>query len=535
MAPSFAAGTVVTSDYLPWVRATAASFVEHHPGGRYYVLSIDPPSAEDRRADDPFVVLSPQDAGLTAAELGWLELIYTPLELSCALKPVLLRRMLADVDAAIYLDADMLVYDSLVEIAEQATASGLVLSPHALSPRTDPAMETDDDLLSFGQFNAGFLAVGRSGTEFVDWWASRLARDCPDWDPSAPRRYLDQRWLDLAVGYFDCSICRDPGVNLARWNLHQRDLQLHGERYLVDGVPLRVFHFSAFDPANPSSIKRDSRWHPRVDPAHSPPLRRLAEDYARRLIGAGWRRRVGERRLRELAGIRLTGPVQASIRAALVEAERQGVAPKAAPDNAETLLNWLRAPVTNERLSWYLWGLRASHNAVGATFPNVPGPDEQRLLAWSAAQGVAIGLVPAPLAGPATSLVLNAPRALLAVVEIDELLDDPALLTDIARELTIDDDLTLLLRAPGHDQAALLPELEPRLRVAGLDGPGSVDLLALFDPVPPALLAPRLGAVLTRRPPHPAFVQLPVAPDAATLRALLSAPLQPGRAALASS
>ena len=535
MAPSFAAGTVVTSDYLPWVRATAASFAEHHPGSRYLVLSIDPPSQDQLRSDDCFEVLDPDDVGLSSDERAWMELIYTPLELSCALKPVLLRRILADVDTAVYLDADMLVYDSLAGVAELAADTGLVLSPHALSPRIDPAMETDDDLLSFGQFNAGFLGVGQAGLDFLNWWASKLARDCPDWDPASPRRYLDQRWLDLAAGYFNCSICRDPGVNLARWNLHQRDLQTSGDAYLVDGTPLRVFHFSAFDPANPSSIKRDNRWHPKIDPAHSPPLRRLAEDYAERLKRAGWRPRVGEQQVPELAGIRLTSPVRAGLRAALTEAERLGVAPKGGPEDPQRLLGWLRAPVSAERLSWYLWGLSSSHAGVRGAFPNVPGADEQRLIGWSAGQGVALGLVPPALAGQATPLALNGPKRFVAVVEHDELVGDPSLLADVAREFSADDDLTLLLRAPGHDPAALVGELEPLLSAAGLDAPGSVDILALLDPVPPALLAPRVTAILTRRPPHPHFAQHPVAPDAAALRALTRAPLPASGVALASS
>ena len=535
MAPSFAAGTVVTSDYLPWVRATAASFAEHHSGSRYFVLSIDAPDERQLRSDDCFEVLRPDDVGLSRDERAWLELIYTPLELSCALKPVLLRRILADVDAAVYLDADMLVYDSLAGIVQQAATTGVVLSPHALSPRTNPAMETDDDLLSFGQFNAGFLAVGRAGREFLDWWAAKLARDCPDWDPASPRRYLDQRWLDLAVGYFNCAICRDPGVNLARWNLHQRDLQTSGDAYLVDGTPLRVFHFSAFDPANPSSIKRDSRWHPKIDPAHSPPLRRLAEDYAERLKHAGWRPRVGERQLPEIAGIRLTTPVRAALRAALTEAERLGVGPKDGAEDPQRLLGWLRAPVTAERLSWYLWGLWSTHPGVRGAFPNVPGTDERRLIDWSAAQGLAIGLVPPALAGPATPLALNGPKPFVAVVEVDEVTADPSLLDGIAATFSATDEVTLLLRAPGHDPATLVAELEPLLAAAGLDAPGSVDMLALLDPVPPALVAPRAAAILTRRSPHPQFAQHPLASDAATLRALTRAPLPAGGVVLASS
>jgi hypothetical protein len=534
MSSSIAAGTVVTSDYLPWVRATAESFAEHHPGARYLVLSIDEPRADQVRDGDPFELVGPQDVGLSSAELGWLALIYSKLELSCALKPVLLRRLLAEADAAIYLDADMLIYGSLAGIAEQARTSGLVLSPHALSPRTNPALETDDDLLSFGQFNAGFLAVGRDGLAFVDWWASRLARDCPDWDPAAPRRYLDQRWLDLAVGYFNCVICRDPGINVARWNLHQRELAFDDDGYLVDGRPLRVFHFSAFDPANPTSIKRDNRWHPRVDPSHSPPLRRLAEDYAARVKRAGWRPRVGDRSVAEIAGLRLTAPVQAAVRAALTESERLGVAPVGGPDDERRLLAWLRAPVTPQRLSWYL-GLWTSHPGVRGAFPNIPGGDEQRLLGWSSSQGLAMGLVPGALAGPAAPLALDGLRRFVALVEIDELLDDRWPLVELAREFSAADDVTVLLRAPGRDPDGLIGELQPLLAQAGLDAAGSVDMLALVDPVPPALVADQVGAILTRRPPQAAFVDIPVAGNAAALRSLTRTPLPVGGAASASS
>src|SRR5581483_8557292 len=128
------------------------------------------------------------------------------------------------------------------------------------------------------------------------------------------------------------------------------------------------------------------------------------------------------------AGMRLTGPVRAALRAALAEAERLGVAPKAGPDDANALLGWLRAPVTPQRLSWYLRGLWSSHAGVRAAFPNVPGGDEQRLIAWSSAQGAALGLVPPALGGLATPLALNAPRPLVAVVEVDEILADSALL-----------------------------------------------------------------------------------------------------------
>src|SRR5579875_2721429 len=170
---TLAACTVVTADYLPWVRVTAASFAEHHPGARFGVLVVDEPQPTQLRIEDPFMVLRPADVGLSEDELAWMELIYSPVELCCALKPWLIRRMLDYAEVTLYIDADMCVYAPLTEVAEQALEVDVVLSPHALAPRTDPRMPDDDALLQFGQFNGGFLAVSRNGRGFVDWWASK--------------------------------------------------------------------------------------------------------------------------------------------------------------------------------------------------------------------------------------------------------------------------------------------------------------------------------------------------------------------------
>ena len=71
-----------------------------------------------------------------------------------------------------------------------------------------------------GVFNSGFVAVGQSGRPFLDWWASRLRRDCLFCEPMGV--HADQRWLDFVPSYFDHHVLRDPGINVAQWNLHER-------------------------------------------------------------------------------------------------------------------------------------------------------------------------------------------------------------------------------------------------------------------------------------------------------------------------
>ena len=75
------------------------------------------------------------------------------------------------------------------------------------------------------------------------WWERR----CLDLGFSEGRSglFVDQKWMNLAPGLFDVAVLRDPGLNLAYWNLHERTLHPDGT---VEGpassAPLRFFHFS---------------------------------------------------------------------------------------------------------------------------------------------------------------------------------------------------------------------------------------------------------------------------------------------------
>ena len=529
-APPYAAGAVITSDYLPWARVTASSFAAHNPGVRFVVLVADEPSPMQLRDHEPFELARLADVGLDGPEGDWMRLIYDGLELSCALKPWLLRLLLADAQAALYLDADLFVCGSLSEVAALARRESVVLSPHSLQPRTSPGLPDDDHLLRIGQFNGGFVAVGQGGREFVDWWASRLARGCTGWDAAAPLRFLDQRWLDLVVNYFPCAIDRDPGANVARWNLFQRRLELAGDSYTADGRPLRFVHFSGFDPGDPTTLSRLQRPHPSIDIERSPALARLVGDYVEQLLLAGWAPR-GERAPAQAGGITLTAQVRAAIRAALVESERAGVAPDAGPSDPQVLHRWLTAPASPGGTSWYLLGLWASVPRLRGAFPRVPGADEPAYLTWSLNEGLAVGLVPPGLAGAARALRLDGAAPFVVLLEAAEIRERPAILAGLAESFRAGDGVSFLLAAPGAEPDALIAELGTVLAEHGLDDDDSPDVIAVLDAAAPAAIAPLADVVLTRRPAT-AFGPLPIAPDVAAVRTLRgTGPATPAAAA----
>ncbi len=520
----FAAGTIVTSDYLPWARVLASSFAEHHPGVRFVVAVLDELDPGLLRADDRFEVMGPGDLGIGPVEFRWMAAIYDRFELSCALKPWLLRLLLSEAEAALYLDSDILVCDSLADVAARAASTGLVLSPHLLEPPPrDGLLPDEDTFLQAGQYNGGLIAVGREGAPFLDWWSERLARQCLNADPATPARFVDQRWLDLAPNYFPVAVLRDRGVNVAYWNLATRSLARGPDGYLVDGEPLRCFHFSGFNPGTPAVLTKYQGIPARVDPLASAPLRELCESYGARLLAAGLPPARAARPLAQLAGIALTPPVRSALRAALIAAESMDPAIIPDPGDSDALWSWLRAPVTPGGTSWYLWGLHCAQPALRNAFPRVPGPDEQRFLAWSENEGSQLGLVPAGLTGAATALGLDGLRSFVTLADAAEIVADPHLLSGVAEHFCSTDELTLLIHAAGFDPDAIARELEPLLETVGLDGADAPDLVAVVAPAASAALAPAVHAVLTRRPPRPALARLPHVEDATAMHALFAA------------
>jgi hypothetical protein len=248
--------TIIARNYLAQARVLARSFFEHHPDGSFSVLVIDAETPPLLRAEDRFRVLVPLQIGFDEAEFHRLATIYDVMELATAVKPQLLKFLLADgAPAVTYFDPDIEIFQTLEDIDDLARKHSIVLTPHTLEPlphdRREPGEVT---LLLAGMFNLGFIAVGAGTGSFLDWWAERVARDCR----VAPEQgeFVDQRWIDFVPSLFDHYVLRDPGCNVAHWNLETRTFEWTGSEYRVNGQPLRFFHFSGFDPEQPHVLSK---------------------------------------------------------------------------------------------------------------------------------------------------------------------------------------------------------------------------------------------------------------------------------------
>jgi len=384
--------TIIAKNYVAQARILARSFAEHHPHGRFWTLVIDDYAGYLDPTQEPFEVLTPSEIGCDAFDA--MAARYSVLELSTAVKPWLLRHLLdATSDAVTYLDPDIRIYSPLHALDELARAHRLVLIPHNTHPiPPDGERPSQIDIMIAGVYNLGYISLAPEPEveRLLDWWSDRLLRDCRV-DPTYGY-FVDQRWFDLAPGFLsDYAIVREPQYNVAYWNLHSRQLDHDGERYLVDGKPLAFFHFSGFDPDDRAAL---SRHQTRIQLSQHPAVERICGEYADAARAEGYP--TARDWPYTYAALADGTPYDKLVQSLYLAAQEQGHLTESPFTSAgtEAFLHWLGeqadgAPPGINRLLAHLYGTRRD---LQRTFPELEGADRQRLLAW--ARGIGAQEVP---------------------------------------------------------------------------------------------------------------------------------------------
>ncbi len=278
--------TIVANNYLPFARVFARSFLAHHPEGRVWVLIVDRPAASIDYAAEPFDVVFVEDLGIRRFEN--VAFRYSILELNTAVKPYLLEHLhrTSGCERICYFDPDILVTGDLSPIYETLDDAEMVLTPHILEPLDDDGHPTERDFLLSGIYNLGFLGISIRPTtlSFLAWWQSRLYHHCLHRTDRG--LFVDQRWMDFAPAFLDTvRILRDPGYNVAYWNLPHRTVESGPEGSRVAGAPLRFFHFSGIVVDDARNI---SKFQDRYRVAERPDVEALFRDYRLALLDEGF-------------------------------------------------------------------------------------------------------------------------------------------------------------------------------------------------------------------------------------------------------
>ena len=108
--------------------------------------------------------------------------------------------------------------------------------------------------------------------------------------------FTDQRWADFVPCFFEHHILKDPGYNVAYWNLHARRLTADGGGYVVDGEPLASSTSAASTPGTPYLLSKHQGDQPRILLSERPVLARVCRRVPGRRSTARHRAAIGARR-----------------------------------------------------------------------------------------------------------------------------------------------------------------------------------------------------------------------------------------------
>ncbi len=252
--------TSITLNYLPKAKILAKTLKQFHPDWAFHLLISDKIPAKksqvyEQELSQPFF-----DKVVWAEELpienikSWI-FKHTVVEICTAVKGPYLQ-YLADQghEKVMYIDPDIAIFNPLTPLEEWLDEYGILLAPHLLDYTDNPQSIQDNEIagtLRHGTFNLGFLAVNSAledGRRFIDWWAARLLKYCyADYERGL---FTDQKWVDLAPSFFEnLLIIRDPGYDVASWNLDCRQLSFDEKGTLLvnKDYPLRFYHFTGYD------------------------------------------------------------------------------------------------------------------------------------------------------------------------------------------------------------------------------------------------------------------------------------------------
>lgn len=287
--------TVATPNFLHYALNLARSVQRNWPGAPVVRIAVVGGQGWAMPDLTPFA-----DVQLVAAEelgipnFGWLAAKYSATELCCAVKPFLVTHALTSgAERVVYSDADMHFFAPPHSLLDLSLRHSFTVLPHTLRPyRPEEAWFRPSlgDLFAAGIMNAGLFAVreGEEARRFLDTWSTLVTA------PGAFLRALgpqhEQNSFNWVLAFVeDVAVCRDPAVNVAYWNLHERSLRwaaLDGgseEAWTLETGPLACFHFSGFE-AGPGRL---THFDNRNDLALDINLHALCDFYTRQLAAAG--------------------------------------------------------------------------------------------------------------------------------------------------------------------------------------------------------------------------------------------------------
>ena len=239
--------------YMDKALVLAESVARYMPEAEFHILLVDTPRPE--MVLPPSVTRLYPSANLKDFRPGWV-FKHTVVELSTAVKPLYTDVLLDEgYSRIIYFDPDTMLLSEPVSIDQDLKRGDFLLTPHLHRPAVSRvATETFEiSAMAHGIYNLGFFALNNTAAarEVVSYWAER----CRGYSYGEVHRgvFTDQKWANHFPVFFEEAIVvsSNPGLNTAVWNAEGRAIVRRNETFLIDGVPIEMFHFSGWDSGVP--------------------------------------------------------------------------------------------------------------------------------------------------------------------------------------------------------------------------------------------------------------------------------------------
>jgi hypothetical protein len=257
--------TSFSFSYLDRARVLAHSLKDVHSDWQLWAVITDkhPVSLSIDWTQEPFDRIIYLDELIGDQADKWI-FGHTIVEACTAVKAAAANLILSEEECEklLYFDPDIAVFNSLENVIDLLDVHSIILTPHQTCPvrseKKQAIIDNEICSLSHGAYNLGFIAMSNcpEARRFCKWWDERLRDWCHDRKEIGI--FVDQKWCDLVPSFFDdVMILRDPGYNVASWNLDNRKMKFDNDGLaLINGHPLRFFHFTKLGPVGDSMTKR---------------------------------------------------------------------------------------------------------------------------------------------------------------------------------------------------------------------------------------------------------------------------------------
>ncbi len=254
--------TIVTKNYLAYARALAISLTEHNPSIKLYVLLADRIDGYFDPGKEPFELIRLEDLP-DQQVIQIMCFYYTPFEFCNALRGMLHEYIYEQKIATywIYLDSDILIYNSLEVIFKLLEDSSILLNPHIIEPVNQSNLDgIEVKILVSGIYNSGFLGLKRTNEtrKFIKWFKQRLIHYCFQRRGQEGELFMlsaDQLWLNFVPHFFsETAFLVHPGANVGYWNLISDTITKKDNTYFINDQPILFIHFSKWDISQPANL-----------------------------------------------------------------------------------------------------------------------------------------------------------------------------------------------------------------------------------------------------------------------------------------